>query len=59
MKIMDENDINGKIAIKQKEISVATDPEKKKILQAELVKLNLRKQLMKQTEITQNLKDND
>ena len=55
---MDENEINGKIAVKQKEISVA-NPEKKKILQAELVKLNLRKQLMKQTEITQNLKDND
>lgn len=54
---MDENEINGKIAIKQKEISVASNPEKKKVLQAELVKLNLRKQLMKQTEITQNLKN--
>ena len=57
---MDENTLDGKIAVKQKEISVANnDPEKKKVLQAELLKLNLRKQLMKQTEITQNLKDND
>lgn len=55
---MDENQINGQIAVKQKEISVA-DPEKKKVLQAELLKLNLRKQLLKQTKITQNLKDND
>lgn len=53
----EEKTLDGKIAVKQKEISVA-DPEKKKVLQAELVKLNLRKQLMKQTEITQNLKDN-
>ena len=29
---MDENEINGKIAIKQKEISVASDPEKKKLI---------------------------
>ncbi|MCW1148036.1 hypothetical protein [Flavobacterium lacisediminis] len=57
---MDENTLDGKIAVKQKEISVANnDPEKKKVLQAELLKLNLRKQLLKQTKITQNLKDND
>lgn len=53
---MEENVINGKIAVKQKQISVEIDPEKKRLLQAELVKLNLKKQLVKQTQITQNLK---
>lgn len=53
---MEENTINGKIAVKQKQISVEIDPEKKRILQSELVKLNLKKELMKQTEVTQNLK---
>jgi hypothetical protein len=54
---MEENIINGKIAIKQKEISVETDPEKRKFLQSQLIKLNLRKELEKQTKITQNLKN--
>lgn len=54
----EEKTLDGKIAVKQKEISVTNnDPEKKKVLQAELLKLNLRKQLLKQTEITQNLKN--
>lgn len=54
---MQENELMAKLAVKQKAISVEIDPLKKKILQAELLKLNLRMQLLKQTEIIQNLKD--
>lgn len=53
---MDENIINGKIAIMKLRISTEIDSEKKKILQSELIKLNLRKQLEKQTEITKKLR---
>lgn len=42
---MDENDINGKIQLKQKEISIEKDPEKKSRLQQELQILNFRNQI--------------
>lgn len=42
---MDENNINGKIQLKQKEISIENDPEKKSKLQRELQILNFRKQI--------------
>ncbi len=42
---MDENDINGKLAVKQKEISVEKNPERKSRLQQELQILNWRKQI--------------
>ncbi len=40
-----ENDINGKIQLKQKEISIENNPEKKSRLQQELQILNFRKQI--------------
>lgn len=43
---MEKNDIDGKIAIKQKEISVEHDPNKKAKLNNDLKILNLRKQIM-------------
>lgn len=50
---MEENEINGKISIKQKEISVA-DSIKKAELQKELEILNWRKQIIfAQNKITQ------
>lgn len=55
---MDINDINGKIKVKQAQISVETDPEKKRILNSELTKLRLRQELLKQDQITKNLKSN-
>lgn len=55
---MDINDINGKIRIKQTQISVETDSEKKAILNSELLKLRLRQELLKQDQITKNLKNN-
>lgn len=43
---MDNNDINGKISLKQKEISVEQDPNKKAKLNNDLQILNLRKQII-------------
>ncbi len=42
---MDINDINGKIQVKQKEISVERDSMKKYKLQQELQALQLKKQI--------------
>lgn len=42
---MDENNLDGRIAIKQKEIQVERDPNKKRQLQNDLEILNLRKQI--------------
>ena len=51
---MDENEINGKISIKQKEISVERDPNKKSEMDRELQILNMRKQIIFfQNKITQ------
>lgn len=54
--IMDENDLLGKVKIKQAQISVETDAEKKRILNSELVKLRLRLELLKQDQTIKNLK---
>ncbi|BCY29686.1 hypothetical protein [Flavobacterium okayamense] len=54
---MEERELIGKVSVTRKKMEFETDPIKKKILQAELLKLNLRLQLLKQTEIIQNLKD--
>lgn len=43
---MENNDIDGKIAVKQKEISVEHDPNKRAILQKDLQILNFRKQII-------------
>lgn len=43
---MENNDINGKIAVKQKEISVEQDPNKRAKLNNDLQILNLRKQII-------------
>jgi hypothetical protein len=43
---MGNNNINGKIAVKQKEISVEQDPNKKAKLNNDLQILNLRKQII-------------
>ena len=43
---MENNDIDGKIAIKQKEISVENDFNRKAKLQKELQILELRKQII-------------
>ena len=43
---MENNEIDGKIAVKQKEISVEQDPNKRAILQKDLQILNLRKQII-------------
>ena len=40
-----QNDINGKIALKQKEVSIEKDPNRKAQLQNELQILNFRKQI--------------
>lgn len=51
---MDENQVNGSISVKQKEISVESDPTKKSELQKELEILNWRKQIIfSQNKITQ------
>ncbi|VXB18662.1 hypothetical protein FLAVO9AF_120020 [Flavobacterium sp. 9AF] len=42
---MQNTEIEGKIQVLQKEISVTTDPVKKSILQKELQILNFRKQI--------------
>lgn len=42
---MENNNIDGKIAIKNKEIQVEKDPNKKAQFQRELEILNLRKQI--------------
>lgn len=42
---MEENELNGKIALKQKEISIERDSQKKANLQKELQILNFRKQI--------------
>ena len=42
---MYENEINGKIAIKRKEIEIETDPNKKSEMDRELQILNMRKQI--------------
>lgn len=42
---MDKNDVNGKIAVKQKEISVEIDSNKKTEMQKELQILLLRKEI--------------
>jgi hypothetical protein len=42
---MDLNDLNGKIAVKQKEISVERDQNKKYELQRQLQVLQLKKQI--------------
>lgn len=42
---MDKNDVNGKIAVKQKEISVELDSNKKTEMQKELQVLLLRKEI--------------
>lgn len=42
---MEENDIEGRIQIKNKEIQFETDPNKKAELQRDLEILNLRKQI--------------
>lgn len=42
---MDKNDVDGKIAVKQKEISVALDSNKKTEMQKELQILLLRKEI--------------
>lgn len=42
---MEENDINARIAVKQKEVSVEKDPNRKSQLQNELQILNFRKQI--------------
>ena len=55
---MDENDLLGKMRVVQAKISAENDAEKKRILNSELVKLRLRLELLKQTQITKNLKSN-
>lgn len=51
---MDDNQINGRISVKQREISVELDPTKKAELQKELEILNWRKQIIfAQNKITQ------
>ena len=51
---MDDNQINGRISVKQREISVEIDPTKKAELQKELEILNWRKQIIfAQNKITQ------
>lgn len=53
-KNMDENEINGKISIKQMEISVERDNKKKSEMNRELQILNMRKQIIFfQNKITQ------
>lgn len=42
---MDENNLDGRIAIKQKEIQVERDPNKKRELNRDLEILNLRRQI--------------
>lgn len=42
---MENYDLDGKIAVKNKEIQVETDPNKKARFQRELEILNLRKQI--------------
>ncbi len=42
---MENNEIEGKIQVKQKEISVERDPSKKANLEKELQILNIRKQI--------------
>lgn len=42
---MDENNLDSRIAVKQKEIQVERDPNKKRELQSDLEILNLRKQI--------------
>lgn len=43
---METNDIDGKIAVKQKEISVEREPNKRAVLHRDLQVLNLRKQII-------------
>ena len=43
---MNNDEINGKIAVKQKEISVEQNPNKKAELQKDLQVLNLRMQII-------------
>lgn len=51
---MDDNQVNGRISVKQKEISVESDPTKKAEMQKELEILNWRKQIIFfQNKITQ------
>lgn len=42
---MEESDLNGRIAVKQKEVSVEQDPNKKAELQNQLKVLNFRKDI--------------
>ena len=43
---MENNEIDGKIAVKQKEVTVEHDPNRKAKLQKDLQILNLRKQII-------------
>lgn len=43
---MENNEIDGKIAVKQKEVAVEHDPNRKAKLQKDLQILNLRKQII-------------
>ncbi len=43
---MENDDINGKISVKQKEISIEQNPNKKAKLNNDLQILNLRKQII-------------